>query len=158
MIGRAATAPTLAAQLVRLNSLRLANADGAVLERGGKLRFDFSVQPFVGSREYRCRIELPRARHNPHPYVLSPDLQALADGRRPPHIYDYNRGRTRLCLFMPGDGEWHAGLWLSETIVPWTVEWLRYYELWLVNGVWHGGGEHPETEPRRRYGIRRKRS
>ena len=158
MIGRPTTARTLAAQLHHLNSLGLANAIGAVIDRGGKLRFDFNVQPFVGAREYQCRIELPRAGHNPDAYVLWPDLKALADGQFPPHIYDHNAGRTKLCLFMPGGGEWRAGFWLSETIVPWTIDWLRYYEIWLVDGTWHGGGEHPDTEPRRRYGIRGKRS
>lgn len=156
MTSRQASAGSLAAQLFRLNSLGLDEAEGAIVERGAKLRFNFSVQPFVGAREYQCRIDLPRVAHSVHAYVLHPDLTALADGQRPPHIYGYDGGRTKLCLFMPGAGEWHAGLWLSETIVPWTVEWLRYYEMWLIDGLWHGGGEHPDTKPRRRYGIRGK--
>lgn len=158
MIGRPHFAKTLAAQLTRLNLLGLVDAGGAVVDRGSKLRFDYSVQPFSVAREYKCRIELQRSGNIPSTYVLSPDLQALAHGRRPPHIYDYSAGRTKLCLFMPGGGEWHSGLWLSETIVPWTVEWLRYYEIWLTDGIWHGEGEHPEMEPRKRYGIRGKRS
>jgi hypothetical protein len=33
---------------------------------------------------------------------------------------------------------------LADTILPWTSEWLFYYELWSVNGYeWLGGGiEH----------------
>jgi hypothetical protein len=144
---------TLAAQLLRLRALGLAGSSGAVIGRGGLLRFDFDARPFIGAREYRCRVELGRAACSAEAYVLSPDLQAIA-GERPPHIYDHSGGRTRLCLYMPGGGEWRAGLWLSETVVP---EWLRYYELWLVNGNWQGGGEHPDAAPRRRYGVRENR-
>lgn len=33
---------------------------------------------------------------------------------------------------------------LADTIIPWTVEWLYFYELWLATGEWLGGGEHPD--------------
>ena len=29
---------------------------------------------------------------------------------------------------------------ISSTIIPWTSEWLYYYEIWLINGDWLGGG------------------
>jgi hypothetical protein len=147
---------TLAAELLRLRALDLPGSTGTVIGRGGLLRFDFDARPFVGAREYRCRVELERAARSAEAYVLRPDLQLIA-GERPPHIYDHSEGHTRLCLYMPGGGEWHAGLWLSETVLPWTIEWLRYYEIWLIDGVWQGGGEHPDAEPRRRYGVREKR-
>ena len=35
---------------------------------------------------------------------------------------------------------------IANTIIPWTVEWLYYYELWQATGEWLGGGEHPENE------------
>jgi hypothetical protein len=37
-------------------------------------------------------------------------------------------------------------MFLADTILPWAVEWLAYYEIWLATGVWYGGGEWP---PRR---------
>lgn len=151
---RPATTASLARQLLRLQSLGLDNAEGAVIERGGKLRFDFNIQPYAIAREYRCRIELPRTGTNPCAFVLKPDLQALANGQRPPHIYDHSEGRTKLCLFTPKNREWRKDMWLSETMVPWTAEWLRYYEMWLVDGSWQGGGEHPEVTSRRHYGVR----
>jgi transposase InsO family protein len=33
---------------------------------------------------------------------------------------------------------------LDQTIVPWTSLWLFYFEDWLSEGEWRGGGEHPE--------------
>lgn len=148
---------SLTAQLLRLNSLGCDNAVGAVIELGGKMRFDFSLQPSEISRVYHCRIELPRAGNEPCAYVLSPDLLELANGQRAPHIYDQSGGRTKLCLFTPKNIEWHKSMWLSETLVPWTAEWLRYYEMWLADGIWQGGGEHPEVAPRKRFGIRGRR-
>ena len=35
---------------------------------------------------------------------------------------------------------------IADTIVPWTAEWLVYYEIWLMTGEWYGGGDWP---PRR---------
>ncbi|WP_179098563.1 hypothetical protein [Burkholderia pseudomallei] len=30
-----------------------------------------------------------------------------------------------------------------ETYIPWTAEWLWYYEYWRSTGKWVGGGAHP---------------
>lgn len=35
-------------------------------------------------------------------------------------------------------------MYVCDTIVPWTAEWLLNYELWLATGEWVGGGEHPQ--------------
>jgi hypothetical protein len=35
---------------------------------------------------------------------------------------------------------------IADTIVPWTSEWLMYYEIWLATSDWYGGGVWP---PRR---------
>lgn len=32
---------------------------------------------------------------------------------------------------------------LVETIVPWTSEWLYFYEIWLVTGEWYAGVIYP---------------
>ena len=33
---------------------------------------------------------------------------------------------------------------IADTIIPWTSEWLFFYELWLATGgEWLGEGEHP---------------
>ena len=41
--------------------------------------------------------------------------------------------------------EFSGEKFLSETIIPWAIEWLYYYEIWLVTGTWNGGGEHPNV-------------
>jgi hypothetical protein len=34
---------------------------------------------------------------------------------------------------------------IDQTIVPWAILWLFYYEEWLVSDDWKGGGEHPHA-------------
>lgn len=29
---------------------------------------------------------------------------------------------------------------ISDTIIPWTSEWLLHYEYWVLTGIWQGGG------------------
>ena len=38
---------------------------------------------------------------------------------------------------------------LFDTLIPWTAEWLWYFEDWLATGVWSGGGEHPRINKKR---------
>ncbi|WP_258193290.1 hypothetical protein [Paraburkholderia sp. BL25I1N1] len=37
---------------------------------------------------------------------------------------------------------------LADTHLAWTVEWLGYFEEWLVTGEWAGGGYHPTPRGR----------
>jgi hypothetical protein len=79
--------------------------------------------------------------------VLDPDLRSLAGGRDLPHVYDH--WPTRLCLYLPGTGEWTPHKLLVATIVPWSALWCFYFEDWLLTGEWNGGGEHPKPLGRR---------
>lgn len=88
-----------------------------------------ALRPTSQSPEYRVRIEY-RMRYPPQVYVLSPDLAPNA-----PHIYYSDNS---LCLHYPKDGSWSSEMLIANTIVPWTAEWLRFYEIWLVTGKWFG--------------------
>ena len=55
-----------------------------------------------------------------------------------PHVYSSGD----LCLYLPG--QWKESMLLADTILPWTSQWLLYYELWLITGHWMGSGhDHP---------------
>jgi len=135
-------------QLVNLQINPICAGTGAV--RLGKLTWDFTVQPDALSWVYAVRIEY-RQGDVPLVWVLDPDLGEQAEGRRLPHVYEQNP--ARLCLYLPGTGEWSAAKRISETIVPWTYLWLWYFEEWLASGVWKGGCRHPplpeKLSPRR---------
>lgn len=67
-----------------------------------------------------------------------------------PHIYkeesDLVSGTISLCLFRnkPNRCEFTFGDDPQETIIPWTREWIYFYELYLMTGKWYGNGEHPQ--------------
>jgi hypothetical protein len=75
--------------------------------------------------------------------VLSPALVRLpgnAEGQLP-HVYP-PVGDPTLCLFDPSTDQWDWSMPLSDTIIPWSFDWIACYELWLMTGAWTGGGRH----------------
>ena len=108
-----------------------------------------SVRPIC--QAYTVRVTLDRlgpqaADWLPSVIVVDPVLR-----RRPhnaeeplPHVYDNGKCTALpfLCLYDPRGKEWHGGLVVAKTIVPWAMEWLACYEGWLLTGRWHGGGVH----------------
>jgi hypothetical protein len=100
------------------------------------------VSPTSISRIYAIRLEYRRGVASAV-FVETPDLVALAGGRPLPHIYPPDE-RQKLCVYLPGSGQWMPSQALSKTILPWAVLWLLYFEDWLGCGVWNGGGEHPD--------------
>jgi hypothetical protein len=113
----------------------------------GRLIWEFDAQPTPISRLYRVRIQF-RQGGKPDTFVIAPDLDALANGRNLPHVYQQKP--TRLCLYLPRTGEWSPDKRIVDTIVPWAVLWLFYFEDWLLTGDWSGGGEHPQLKDDRK--------
>ena len=134
----------LGTQLLHLRTLRLPDARGQL--RNGLLTFEYVARPTPLSRDYSLRLTYRRG-DPPHVRVLSPSVPDLADGHGPvPHLYERNHP-VRLCLYLPRTREWGPERSLARTIVPWSVDWLFYFEIWLATGDWNGGGEHPTPEP-----------
>lgn len=111
--------------------------------QGKELRFTFTLAPTLMSRNYRCMLRVART-GSPQMIVLDPDLKALAGNRRIPHTYQYGGKGTKLCLWLPRDKQWSPSMRFNETYLPWTAEWLDYFEEWLETGSWAGGGVHPD--------------
>lgn len=80
---------------------------------------------------------------------MSPNLPVLAEGRPLPHVYRHDEAGTKLCLWLPRKNEWLPQMPLGETYIPWTSEWLNYFEEWLLTDEWAGGGEHPVPKKKR---------
>lgn len=128
---------TAAQQFVNLRANPLSSGDGVL--RAGAFNWRFDASPSPLSRIYRVRIEMSQERA-PRTFIEAPDLALLAEGRDLPHVY---RNPTRLCLYLPGTSEWQPWMRIDQTIVPWCVLWLWYFEDWLASGEWKGGGAHP---------------
>lgn len=113
----------------------------------GKFHFQYYAQPTVLSRKYLIRVSY-RQYQRPMVIVLEPDLVALADNRKLPHVY--NQSPPELCLYLPNTGEWSPEKLISMTILPWSMLWLYYFENWLATDEWVGGGEHPTASSGRK--------
>ncbi|WP_416044592.1 hypothetical protein ACMXKO_10175 [Clostridium tyrobutyricum] len=72
----------------------------------------------------------------PKVYVIEPQIL-----RNSPHIYP----DKSLCLYYPKDFSFDKKTSLiADTIIPWTAEWLYFYEIWMETGIWWGN-EAPHT-------------
>lgn len=76
-----------------------------------------------------CAVKVMYRGNLPKVWIVSPDISADARHR-------FRDGS--LCLYEPQDHSWHQDLFIADTIIPWTVEWIRLYELWLITGIWYG--------------------
>lgn len=139
--------PTVAQRALELRKLDMPG--GRINYNGRQLHFFAGIAPGRFGRLYQCLLRIKPDGAQPDVIVLEPDLDALAGGRKIPHTYAYDGKGTRLCLWWPKGREWVPRMKLAETFIPWTAEWLYYFELWLKTGEWLGGGEHPDISPRR---------
>ncbi len=100
-----------------------------------------TVKPQFTSYRVEIRYEVGNF---PQVRVLSPELERLPGNEEGslPHVYGPSSD-PRLCLFDPENDEWNSTMLIADTIIPWTIEWLTFYEFWLMTGVWSGGGRHP---------------
>lgn len=63
-------------------------------------------------------------------------------------IHMYRNGT--LCLYFPPETPWGRTSKLHQTIIPWTAEWLVFYELFLLKGVWLGKAAPHSPPPKLR--------
>ena len=110
--------------------------------KNGMLNWTYVARPSPVGRLYTLILRLKQGDF-PSVTVRSPDLNALAQGKKLPHTY--KDAPPELCLFHPSKGEWRSTYKLVDTIIPWSIEWLHYFEVWLRTGEWVGGGEHPTS-------------
>lgn len=85
------------------------------------------LQPTNRSPRYQVRIEYDP--YVPKVFILEPELLAFA-----PHRYP----DQSLCLYHPNDKSFDGRAKIADTIIPWTSEWLYFYEAWLEDGIWWG--------------------
>jgi len=132
----------------QLNALtkRYRNGKGRIAKgkTGLQLEWRQELQPSRMSRKYLVLVRWSGVNDIPDVEILSPNLKELANGKRSPHEFS-SRENTKPCLMLnrKGSRDWTSNLLIAESIIPWTLEWLYYWELWLSDGEWRGGGVHP---------------
>jgi hypothetical protein len=84
-------------------------------------------------------------------HVVDPLVGAnmLANETLLPHIYwnERNPAWPALCLWDPAEMFWTPEMSIATTIIPWTSEWLLFFEYWQTSGEFLGPSRH---RPRRR--------
>lgn len=92
---------TAAQQLLHLRSNPTFAGESRI--RQGRLTWRGCLRPTPLSRAYDLRLDYHIGR-SPQVIVEGPNLRALAEGRRLPHVYEQDP--ARLCLYLPSTGEW----------------------------------------------------
>lgn len=79
----------------------------------------------------------------PDVYVVSQKLCYFhwETGQLLPH-FNMRRRTPSLCCFDVSKGDWDATQAIADTIIFYSSDWLRLYELWRISGKWSG----PETQ------------
>lgn len=90
----------------------------------------------LGGR-YLIRVSYKQG-FRPRIAIVEPPLRLAPGHDKLPHTYG---GQTDICVHRPE--EWHKGLLIADTIMPWISQWLYFYEIWAVTGKWIGKGTHP---------------
>lgn len=107
----------------------------------GALTWEGMVRPTALSRAYQLTVTY-KVGYRPQVSVSGDGLPGL---ERPdfPHKFaiDRKNNTVKICLHLRH--EFSESMLISDCIIPWAVEWLYFYEIWLATGEWCGGGKHP---------------
>lgn len=122
---------------------------GETVLRGRLLTWKGTLTPSELSATYEILVVLEDG-SDPLVYVVDPPF-CYWDDEPLPHVFPHQT----LCLFL-GE-EWGPWAPLANSILPWTAEWLLFYEGWLATGEWTGGGVHPAPPPQGSHRGRPKR-
>lgn len=128
-----------AQQYLYLKNSDFSSGEGKLMPN--RLTWCFKAQPTPLSRIYSAKLDFKQG-DAPSVFIVDPNITKLAGSRKIPHIY---HNPVSLCLYLPRKQQWHGGLRLDKTIIPWTNLWLYYFEEWLATDEWKGEGEHPDT-------------
>ena len=129
-------APSLEQQLANLQRLH-PTVHGRI--EAGRLIAEGWIRGNVLTRRYRVRIEYTKSIW-PRAFVLEPALER----RHPAQPVAHTHAANEPCLYRTRHGDWLPTMYLGQTIVPWLMEWLVFYETWRATGDWQGGGTLPD--------------
>ena len=117
-----------------------------LIENRKKLVWYGLISPTAISKKYKVII-IYELNKSPEVYVIGDELEKL-DAADFPHNYNIDKKNKMVKICIYRYREFSSSKILADTIVPWTVEWLYFYENWLATGKWLGGGAHPTVEQR----------
>lgn len=109
----------------------------------GTLVWTNDITPTPLSCTYKVKL-IYQWNREPDVFVVDQKLKLAKGKTKLPHVY--STPKQHLCLYYRKGREWNSQMLLAKTVIPWASEWLQFYELWLPQGVWYGGGiEHEDA-------------
>lgn len=98
-----------------------------------------TITPSDGCDTYKLKIEY-REGGVPKVFITEPQI-------KPDSKYHMFMKDGDLCLYDHRESDWTFSMLIHETIIPWTAEWLVFYEIWKLKGKWLGPeAPHGPTE------------
>lgn len=122
-------------------ALRSAFPRGECKIQKNKLLWKCKVRPTPISNEYTLELAYT-LNLLPEVFIPREELEKLDDPNFPHHYDIDENGKVKICLYLPCEFKNNKNLCLAKTVVPWAIEWLYFYEIWLITGEWKGGGLH----------------
>lgn len=95
----------------------------------GKLICKGKVKPNGCKEEYSFSIHY-KPEKPPKFYITNPKIAYNKE------LHMYKEGN--LCLYFPDDMPWSDNISIAKKMIPWLIEWIIFYELWLITGMWFG--------------------
>lgn len=102
----------------------------------GQYEVILSLRPKMISPSYDIKISF--SNKIAKVFVINQTLEVSENRKKLPHVYSHEE--QQLCLCSISKKEWTPSKLIVKTLIPWAVEWLYYYEFWLIDGNWLGGG------------------
>ena len=118
-----------------------AYSDAKCYIRNSVLFWEGDIQPTALSRIYHI-VVIYRLKARPVVMLKGDNIQGL-DRPDFPHKFSIDRENHCVSLCLHLSHEFNSTQLRADTIIPWTAEWLYFYEVWLATGEWCGGGKHP---------------
>lgn len=109
--------------------------------KNGILYWQGAIRPTVLSNEYNIKLSY-KMNYRPRVVLYGDNIKEI-DNPEFPHNFKINKERKEVDLCLHYKKEFGSDCLIADTIIPWTVEWLYHYEIWIATGVWNGGGIHP---------------
>ena len=119
--------------------LKIEYPDAKCYLKKNELVWEGKIKPSPLSREYCVKIICHGIKHRPIVILYGNNVEGL-DRVSFPHMFSVNKEKkeVKLCLHLFDEFKFLQPI--SETIIPWTQEWLYFYEIWLLTNEWYGGG------------------
>lgn len=111
---------------------------------GTDLKMELELQHSSKSKKFVVELEYIEANKIPKIFI---DAEQFPEDKLEeiPHKYGIKNRKGKkyveVCLYYKK--EWNRTMNISDTIIPWLIEWLYFYDMWLITGKWCGGGKHP---------------